>query len=823
MRPLRFYTGVFLVSFSILMLEIIQTRILSVVVWYHLAFLVISLAMFGLTAGAVWVYLRAARFTEKTLSYDLAYFSSIGALTTAICLAIQMTLAPVISRFATTVWMWTELALCLSVPFFFCGVVVSLALTRSPFMVARVYGVDLLGAAMGCLGALALLNLTDGPSAVLWVSAVMAAAALSFDLSGIGNLPEKMPPLNWLVRHRWLICLFLVFCALINPLTEHGLQPLAVKGKFEFPESYLFRQWNSFSRVVVGPLTRGRPYLWGPSPKIFQQRWITEQTDLNIDGDAGSTAYRFTGKFDEVGFLKYDITNLAYFLPGREKAVIIGVGGGRDVLSAALFGRKEITGVELNPIFVHLLTEEPGFVKFTNLSALPGVRFVVDEGRSWLARRDDFFDLIQMSLVDTWAATGAGAFTLSENGLYTVEAWKIFLHRLSATGVFTVSRWYDPTVPDETGRLVSLAMATLFEMGVSEPRRHVFLAAQREVATLVLSKSPLAPSDVEALEKAAAEYQHDVLITPRSVPASFTLLRIMSAADRGALDAFTSSLEFDLTPPTDDRPFFFNQLTLSRPLQALAYAQTVVGRQSSGGGVRRGNLVATGTLVILFVITLLLVVATVIIPLRFALIDVGRPLVIKGTLYFILIGAGFMLVEIGLLQRMSVFLGHPVYSLSVLLFTLILATGLGSFMSERLPLNVRRRMITWGVLTFTYLIALPFALNQLFGAFSNAALPSRIALCVMSITPAGLLLGFGFPTGMRLITLIDPKPTPWFWGINGAAGVLASIGAIALSLALGITATMTLGALCYVLVIPTSLALLQKESAGLAKRKSKRP
>lgn len=822
MRPFRFYTGVFTVSSSILMLEIVQTRILSVVVWYHLAFLVISLGMFGLTAGAVWVYLRRARFSEKTLSYDLAYFSSIGALSTAICLGIQMTVAPVIGRLATTVLMWTELALCLSVPFFFCGVVITLALTRSPFPVARVYGVDLLGAAVGCLGGLALLNLTDGPSAVLWVGAAMAAAACFFGASGIGESPGKAPPLNILLRHRWLISLFLIACALINPLTEHGLQPVAVKQKFEFPQTYLFRQWNSFSRVVVGPLMKGLPYLWGPSPRLLQQRWIVEQTDLNIDGDAGTTAYRFTGSFDEVGFLKYDITNLAYFLPQRHRAAIIGVGGGRDVLSAALFGRKEITGIELNPIFVHLLTRDPGFMKFTSLSALPGVRFVVDEGRSWLARSKDFFDVIQMSLVDTWAATGAGAFTLSENGLYTVQAWKVFLDRLSPSGVLTVSRWYDPTVPDETGRLISLAMATLFEMAVSEPRRHVFLAAQGPVATLVLSKSPLALSDIEALEKAAAEYQHEVLITPRSVPASFTLLRIMRAADRQALNAFTSSLEFDLTPPTDDRPFFFNQLALSRPLQALAYAQTVVGRQSSGGGVRRGNLAATGTLAILFVIALLLVAATVIIPLRFALTDVGRPLVVKGTLYFMLIGAGFMLVEIGLLQRMSVFLGHPVYSLSVLLFTLILSTGLGSFMSERLPLNGRTRILTWGILTFAYLVALPFALNQLFGAFNNATLPSRIAICVMSITPAGLLLGFGFPTGMRLITSIDPKPTPWFWGINGAAGVLASIGAIAISLAWGITTTMTLGALCYALVIPTSLALLGEEPAGLAKRTGKR-
>ena len=181
MRPLRFYLGVFFISFAALMLEIVQTRILSVVVWYHLAFFVISLAMFGLTAGAVWVYLKGERFTEKTLSYDLGYFTGLFALATAICLASQMTLAPVISRLVTTLWIWTELALCLSIPFFFAGVAISLALTRSSFPIARVYGVDLLGAASGAVGALLLLNATDGPSAVLWV-AVFAAARRSIVL-----------------------------------------------------------------------------------------------------------------------------------------------------------------------------------------------------------------------------------------------------------------------------------------------------------------------------------------------------------------------------------------------------------------------------------------------------------------------------------------------------------------------------------------------------------------------------------------------------------------------------------------------------------------
>ncbi|HEX5605217.1 MAG TPA: hypothetical protein VFY96_01815 [Candidatus Binatia bacterium] len=815
-----FYLGVFLISFGALALEIVQTRILSVVVWYHLAFFVISLAMFGLTAGAVWVYLKGDRFSDKTLSYDLGYFSGLFAIATAVCLATQMTLAPIVGRLLTTLWVWTELALCLSIPFFFAGVVLSIALTRSSFSVARVYGVDLLGAAAGAVGALFLLNTTDGPSAVLWIGAIGAAASILFMRSGIGGAPAIKSPLAAAISNRPWIFLFIVLLAIVNPFLEHGLQPIAVKGKFEFPGSKALRRWNSFSRVDVSPTFRGFPIMWGPSPKMLEKKWLTNQVDLFIDGDAGSTAYRFDGNFADVEFLRYDVTNLAYFLPHRERGVVIGMGAGRDVLSAALFGVKEITAVELNPILVDLQTSESGLLPFTNIARIPGVRLIADEGRSWLARNRDFFDVVQMSLVDTWAATGAGAFTLSENGLYTIEAWKIFLNRLTPNGVLTVSRWYEPAFPEETGRLVSLAVATLMKMGISEPRRHLFLAAQKRIATLIVSTAPLAASDLDALEQAAASYQHEVLITPSREPASTVLARIVGAPNISALVRYTANLPFDLTPPTDGRPFFFNQLPLSRPLEALAFARSMLAASSEGGGVRRGNLVATVTLLILFSVALLLVVMALIIPLRSALNDLGARPVTHGTVYFSLIGVGFMMIEIALLQRMSIFLGHPVYSLSVLLSTLILTTGIGSFLCDKFPLQTRSRLLLWAAATGGYSIALALLMGPVLTALDGAELPSRIIFCIAVIAPLGMLLGFGFPSGVRLISLVDAKPTPWFWGINGAAGVLASIVALVLSLAFGISVTLSVGGLCYFLLIPSALFLTRAMTSARVKKTS---
>jgi hypothetical protein len=210
---------------------------------------------------------------------------------------------------------------------------------------------------------------------------------------------------------------------------------------------------------------------------------------------------------------------------------------------------------------------------------------------------------------------------------------------------------------------------------------------------------------------------------------------------------------------------------------------------------------------LLFVISLGLVLLTIVLPLRSALKDVGRPLVVGGTLYFMLIGIGFMSVEIGLLQRMSVFLGHPIYALSIVLFSLILATGLGSMASDRLELSNMRRLCAWAVLTGAYFLVLPMILPSITLAYDGEELTTRAAIAVALIAPGGFLMGWGFPTGMRLVSRVDRTPTPWFWGINGACGVLASALAVAISIAVGISVTIVIGAICYLMLIPAVLII----------------
>jgi hypothetical protein len=293
-----------------------------------------------------------------------------------------------------------------------------------------------------------------------------------------------------------------------------------------------------------------------------------------------------------------------------------------------------------------------------------------------------------------------------------------------------------------------------------------------------------------------------VLIHPDTAPATEVLRTMLASPNRADLERYTARLQLDMTPPTDERPFFFNQLPLYNPFQTLRLAFAI-----GTTHVTSGNLLATVTLMGLFTLSTVLVGATIILPIRPAYARVDRRLVVAGTAYFLLIGVGFMSAEIGLLQRLSVFLGHPMYALSIVLFSIILATGLGSLLSDRVPLETRRRFMLWVVLLGGYLGLLPLWLPALTGRFASATLLVRAILCVMVIAPAGVLMGYGFPTGMRLVSAIDRAPTPWFWGINGAASVLASTLAVACSLAFGISTTLAIGALCYILLIPVALTL----------------
>lgn len=772
----RVYGGTFLIAFATLGLEIALTRLLSVVTWYHLAFFAISTAMLGMTAGAVSVYLRPHRFPQGDPSVGVANACLGFAIVTPLSL-IALCLIPLggaesaggaLELFGATI--------CCALPFYFSGIAISAVLTRCALPIGKLYASDLIGASLACLAVLAALEAVGVPSLIILFGAVGAAAAWCFAMP---THPQRRVA-------AWLPVL-LTLMALLNGLGHPGIAPLFVKGRMERRSAQLAVRWNSFSRVNVYRKIWAAPQMWGPSPRMPRFKPVPQHY-MDIDGDAGTAIRRSSP--EDLSHLAWDVTNVAYRLRPSGGACIIGVGGGRDVQSALLFGHERVLGVEVNPIFIDLLRNE--FRDFAGVARDDRARLVVDEARSYLARSTERFAVVQMSLIDTWAATGAGAFSLSENALYTVEAWTTILERLDEDGIFTVSRWYSPENLGETGRVASLAVAALIERGVAEPRRHVAMVTAGRVATTLVSQRPFRADDVDRLHEIASDLGFGLPIAPDTPPQDPILRRIVSARSSEELLASIADEPLDYAPPTDERPYFFQMLRLSRLSEAFTATQ----------GVVRGNLTATVTLLSLIVCLAILTGATVVAPLALRRrVAPGCTTLRSGAAYFSLIGAGFMLVEIAFLQRLSVFLGHPVYALGVLLFGMIASAGCGSFLSERLPTAKLLRHLLPGAAAAAILIA-SWAFPVLLPRLASSPIPVKAIAALSVIIPLGTLMGVFFPFGMRLVRLRGGEDTPWYWALNGVFGVLCSAVAVLISMRFGISANLWVAAACYATLSP---------------------
>jgi hypothetical protein len=298
---------------------------------------------------------------------------------------------------------------------------------------------------------------------------------------------------------------------------------------------------------MITPPYRGEAFYWGGGRGSDQ--FQTTSAWMLIDAEAGTPITEWDGDVANLEWVSYDVTTLPYHLR-RGRVGIIGVGGGRDILSALWAGNRSITGIELNDNLLRAL-QGPSR-EFAGLATRPAVARVPSEARSYLARTDRRFDILQMSLIDTWAATGAGAFTLTENGLYTLEGWRLFLDRLEPEGLFSVSRWFSPEAVSETSRLLTLAVASLIDRGVARPADHLAMLAGDLVATLIVSNRPLSEADRHVVAELAADRNFRILISPGEPADGF----LPASSGRGPreLNAAIAHPMLDFTPPSDNRP-----------------------------------------------------------------------------------------------------------------------------------------------------------------------------------------------------------------------------------------------------------------------------
>ncbi|MEE8237682.1 MAG: hypothetical protein V3S67_05140 [Gammaproteobacteria bacterium] len=781
---MHLYLGIALISFTTLAVEITLVRLLSLITWYHLAFFAISTAMLGMTAGAVTVFLRRDAFAGDKLERSVS-LACVGYALVVPLMLIELNLMPLgfertgVNVMSVGAFVFATLACAL--PFYFSGIAIAAVLTLSKEPIGRLYAADLLGAAAGCLLVLAGLRLVDAPSFVLFCGAIGGLAALIFAwrLSGA-------------VRYAGLAAFALgTGFAILNVGSSDGIRPYTVKERVVDPDRILLERWNSYSHVVVDQPFVGPPQYWGASEKA--PREPIPQFWMRIDGAAGTTVRGFQSLAD-IEHLRYDITAAAYYLRPSGGACIIGVGGGRDMQTALLFGHERVIGVDVNEIFIKLQQTE--FAEFAGLSGRDEVTLVADEARSYLSRTDEKFAIIQMSLIDTWAATGAGAFSFTENALYTVEGWQVFLDHLKPDGLFTVSRWHSPENLGETGRTVSLAVAALLRRGITDPARHIAMLTATNLSTIILSPQPMPAADIAGLRALHDDLGFKLEILPGERPDNADLRRIVAARSLDELQDRIRDQTLNFDPPTDDSPYFFNMLRLGN----LAAAR------DAGSGVLQGNLTATITLLALLFALSVLCLVTVILPLLMRRGSSARAITPWSQLwtamvYFSLIGTGFMFTEIGLIQRLSVFLGHPVYALGVLLFTIILAAGIGSGLSEFLPRRLRP-LVAAALFTAAAIVGASYLLSALVTVMATSAMPMRIMASIAAIAPLGVALGLFFPVGMGLAKQQQMPETPWFWALNGVFGVLASALAVFVAIYFSISVNFLLGAFCYLALIP---------------------
>ncbi len=788
------YLGIFLIAFATLALEVTLTRLLSVTTWYHLAFFAVSIAMLGMTAGATTVFLRPGWFGKEKLRVNLSkaclWFAAVVPLTLSVLCVTRIEAGGSAGSYASLLLA----AVAGLLPFYFSGVVISAVLTKSALPIGNLYASDLVGASLGCIFVLGGLEIVSAPTLILLCGTVGVVTAFAFG----GHKHSRRLGV-------WSLAVLAVLAGLVilDLATPYGIRPLVSKGKAIDPGKYVYEKWNSFSRILVQEKKVAKPQYWGRSRMAPDEE--IAQYKMTIDGSAATTVRQFR-TLGDIDHLRFDVTNVVYYLRPGGEVLIVGVGGGRDLQSAVLFGYERIVGVEINPIFVDLLKTR--FREFAGIADRDEVELVTDEARSYISRTPEKFKVIQMSLTDTWAATGAGAFALSENALYTIEAWKIFMDHLSDEGIFTVSRWYNPRELGEAGRMVSLAIATLIDLGFEEPARHIAVVASGGIATLLLSKAPMSDEDMEMLRKVCGDLRYRLVMGPGRRPQNLELNRIASSTTRDALDEAISGSTLNYAPPTDESPYFFNMLRANQVLPAILSKPEEEKWPMAGitDGVSRGSIVATRTLLGLIVTLAILTVLTVVFPLalkrsRKAVGDRGTPILWSAAAYFALIGAGFMFVEIALIQRLSVFLGHPMYALGILLFTIIASAGIGSRLSERLPLTRPPGVFIYPVLIVAAILGIRFVLPLLGTHMVSASMGARIAASIAVIVPLGALLGFAFPTGMKLVRSASASEMPWYWAINGAFGVLCAALTVFVSIYFGISVSLYIGAVCYLALL----------------------
>ena len=798
-RPRGYAFEILLVSFSGLLLEISYTRVISFKLFYYYTYLVIGLALLGIGSGAVVVAI-SGRLRRASTDAILMWGLLLGGASVGVgYLVVARTSVATLEiwdygTLSSVTGMASLLLICLAMfaSFIAIGVMIATLFGRRSEEIGRLYFADLVGAGLACAVVVTLLG-AIGPPATIFLAGLLLA------LAGIRIAQRR--------RSRALPAGVVAAAVLAVGVVAPGVLP---------------RQRED---PVKETLTDGNTMFssWSPLFRVD----VADFGDLRLlyhDGLLGSVIFRYDGDVSSLTRFDGDPRSFPFAVLGRDPddVMIIGAAGGHEILASLYFEAGRIDAVELNPVTHSLVTDK--YAEYAGrLDEIPGVNYVKDDGRSFLARSDDAYDLIWYPAPDSYSAANAataGAFVLSESYLYTSDTIVESLDHLSADGIVaTQYAEYDyDDKPNRTTRYVSTARHALAEQGVDDPGDHILVATSQagsgatntgaSLSTILVKKSPFTAEEVDRFTGQLGEVEGSALQYAPGRPAPGGAVdRVVSLPD-GELERFYESYPYDVGPITDDGPFFWHFTPFGDVLREI------------GEPVDRTDLEDTiGERVLLLLLVVATAFATVFLLLPFlAIRQTWRALPRKGTsaLYFAALGLGFMFFEITLIQRLTLFLGYPTYSLTVTLASILVFTGVGALVSERFRQTARVVPVligTLALLTVFYLVGLP----PLTDAALGWPLAPRVLLAFVVLAPLGLCLGMFMPLGLGAVARLTEFPreyVAWGWAINGFASVIGAVLTTILAMTFGFRAVLLLALVVYLVAVAVLRVLLRAAPAA---------
>ncbi|MEA3334425.1 MAG: hypothetical protein U9R25_00830 [Chloroflexota bacterium] len=790
----RVLSAVAALSAATLILEGSLLRLLAVAQFYHFAFLVISLALlgFGASGSLLTVSARLQRLPVERLlaGVGVAFLLSTGLAYLVVNLIPFDSYSIAWDRRQIPLFLLYYLALAL--PFVCSGLGIGGGLAKSPGYTHLVYASNLIGSAIGALLAPLILALAGVPGGALAAGMIGLLAVI---------LVRGRPPVGTTDR-RWITALLLAaVLTLLSVLGWFNLQGRAILGMTISPYKGLanalrypgaqqqFQGWNAISRVD-GISQAGIRQLPGLSYTYFGT--IPEQQGVAVDANTVSPLTEATPEtFPAAGYLPEAI---AFQLRPNAKTLVVNPAAGLAVLQALAGDAESVTSVLENGLVARAVANmAPDFNVFED----ERVRSVIETPRVFLQQDSDSYDIVLFPLADSYRPVTSGAYSLSETYGLTKEAMAAALERLSYDGLLVATRWLQ-NPPSEDVKLLATAIEALVDQGVESPGDS--LAALRGIQTITVLLRPggWTSQELAALRSFAEEKRFDLVWLPDiqenevnrynrlSQPALFEATRTLLDPDQR--ERFYQVNPYAIRPATDDHPFFFHFFTWRQTREVLG--QLGQSWQPFGGS---GYLLLLALLALVLVLSILMILAPLLWVGNAQIGQPGWPAVARTLLYFSLLGVAFLFVEIPLIQRSILILGHPTYAFAVVVISLLFFSGIGSILSGKPDLPSRRLV---GALVIVALLT-PWVIALISDLLLGLPFGLRALLSGLSLAPLGVLMGMPFPLGLAWLEGKAPGLVAWAWAVNGCASVVASVMAAILALAYGFTVVLSLGALAY--------------------------